>query len=77
MKPPPPPVIPPVPSSAGVRPFWSVMIPTHRPDDSFMRQTIESVLEQDPGRDQMQIVLFDDGSPGGAPAGFSDAVTMR
>lgn len=44
-------------------PFWSVMIPTWRPLESFLRKALESVLEQDPGADRMQIEVVDDCSP--------------
>lgn len=43
------------------RPRWSVMIPTYN-CARFLRQTLESVLSQDPGPDQMQIEVIDDGS---------------
>lgn len=40
------------------RPFWSVMIPTYnRP--GYLEQTLRSVLEQDPGADEMQIEVID------------------
>jgi len=41
------------------RPKWSVMIPTFN-CANYLRQTLESVLEQDPGPDQMQIEVVDD-----------------
>ena len=46
------------------RPFWSVMIPAYRPDERFLRLALESVLQQDPGPEQMQIEVVDDCSPG-------------
>jgi len=49
-------------------PFWSVMIPTYRPPEHYLRQALESVLQQDPGRDQMQIEVVDDCSPAGDTA---------
>ena len=53
-------LIPPVP--AGVeRPLWSVMIPTYN-CAHFLRRTLESVLDQDPGPAQMQIEVVDDRS---------------
>jgi glycosyltransferase involved in cell wall biosynthesis len=45
-------------------PFWSVMIPTYRPDATYLRQALESVLKQDPGPQKMQIEVVDDCSPG-------------
>lgn len=41
------------------RPRWSVMIPTFN-CAHYLRQTLESVLSQDPGPDQMQIQVVDD-----------------
>ncbi|HSL28261.1 MAG TPA: glycosyltransferase [Anaerolineales bacterium] len=52
--------IPPV-SEGLPRPFWSVMIPTYH-CARFLRQTLESVLAQDPGPERMQIEVVDDGS---------------
>jgi glycosyltransferase involved in cell wall biosynthesis len=49
------------------RPFWSVMIPTYH-CARFLRQTLESVLAQDPGPDMMQIEVVDDGSTLDDPA---------
>jgi glycosyltransferase involved in cell wall biosynthesis len=40
------------------------MIPTYRPDAKYLRQALESVLQQDPGAGQMQIEVVDDCSPG-------------
>jgi glycosyltransferase involved in cell wall biosynthesis len=52
------PQIAPVP--AGVtRPLWSVMIPTFN-CARHLRETLESVLAQDPGPEQMQIEVVDD-----------------
>ena len=58
--------IPPV-SSGDPRPFWSVMIPTYH-CARFLRQTLESVLAQDPGPEMMQIEVVDDGSTLDDPA---------
>ena len=44
-----------------VRPLWSVMIPAYN-CASYLRQTLASVLAQDPGPEQMQIEVVDDGS---------------
>lgn len=38
------------------------MVPTYRPREKYLRQTLESVLRQDPGPEQMQIEVVDDGS---------------
>ena len=47
---------------AGVhRPLWSVMIPTYN-CAALLRETLKSVLAQDPGREQMQIEVIDDAS---------------
>lgn len=53
-----PPHIPLIPSNY-VRPLWSVMIPTFN-CAHLLRETLESVLVQDPGPDQMQIEVVDD-----------------
>jgi glycosyltransferase involved in cell wall biosynthesis len=54
------------PVSALPRPFWSVMIPAYR-DRGFLRFTLESVLQQDPGPDDMQIEVVDDCAPDNPP----------
>lgn len=41
------------------RPLWSVMIPTFN-CAKYLRQTLESVLSQDPGPEKMQIEVVDD-----------------
>jgi len=54
----PPPSISPVPEGVR-RPKWSVMIPTFN-CANYLRQTLESVLSQDLGSEQMQIEVVDD-----------------
>ncbi|HEY9298154.1 MAG TPA: glycosyltransferase [Phormidium sp.] len=50
--------VPPVPEGIE-RPIWSVMIPTHN-CAQYLRETLASVLSQDPGPDLMQIEVIDD-----------------
>ena len=50
--------------SHATRPFWSVMIPTYKARPDYLEETLESVLQQDPGPAQMQIEVLDDCSPG-------------
>src|SRR5205809_1811154 len=52
------PSIPPVPEGSE-RPFWSVVIPTFN-CGNFLLEALESVLQQDPGPKEMQIVVVDD-----------------
>jgi glycosyltransferase involved in cell wall biosynthesis len=52
------PPISPVPEGIQ-RPLWSVMIPTFN-CAQYLRHTLESVLQQDPGPEQMQIEVIDD-----------------
>lgn len=54
----PPPKIDPVPEGVR-RPTWSVMIPTYN-CAKYLTKTLESVLEQDPGPEHMQIEVVDD-----------------
>ncbi len=56
-----------VPKS-GSRPFWSIMIPTYNPRADYLEETLRSVLQQDPGPEQMQIEVVDDCSLHGDPA---------
>lgn len=58
-----PPVIEPVPDTEK-RPRWSVMIPAYN-CIKYLRTTLESVLVQDPGPEQMQIEVIDDHSTDG------------
>lgn len=48
------------------RPFWSVMIPTYNCAHT-LRQTLQSVLGQDPGPGEMQIEVVDDCSTSDDP----------
>src|SRR5260370_32221545 len=58
-----PPAIKRVAGDAGVRPFWSVMIPTYNPRADYLEETLHSVLQHDSGPEQMQIEAVDDCSP--------------
>ena len=53
--------VPALPKDGPSRPRWSVMIPTYR-CARYLGQAIESVLAQDPGPEDMQIEVVDDGS---------------
>jgi GT2 family glycosyltransferase len=53
--------------TATVRPQWSVMIPTYN-CASYLRETLASVLMQDPGPEEMQIEVVDDCSTKDDPA---------
>lgn len=68
------PIIGPVqPGDPAPRPFWSVMIPTYN-GDPHLADTIESVLEQDPGPESMQIEVIDDRSTWGDPETLTSRV---
>jgi len=60
------PQILPVPDGVN-RPLWSVMIPTYN-CAAYLRQTLASVLQQDPGPAVMQIEVVDDCSTRDDPA---------
>lgn len=45
------------------RPYWSVMIPTYRPQEELLRRALGSVLVQDQGPARMQIAVVDDCTP--------------
>jgi glycosyltransferase involved in cell wall biosynthesis len=57
------PPIEPVPAGTD-RPTWSVMIPTYQQAE-YLRETLASVLAQDPGPERMQIEVVDDASSDG------------
>lgn len=67
-----PPRINPVPEDIR-RPLWSVMIPTFN-CAQYLRQTLESILSQDPGPEQMQIEVVDDCSTKDDPEAVVRAV---
>lgn len=56
------PPIAPVETGGAARPYWSVVIPSFRPD--FLERALKSVLAQDRGPERMQIEVMDDASPG-------------
>ena len=53
------------------------MIPTYNPRAEYLEETLKSVLQQDPGPDQMQIEVVDDASPNGAPTELSSQAGRR
>jgi len=55
------PVIDAPPTNAQPRPFWSVIVPAYRA--RYLAHGLRSVLDQDPGPEQMQILVMDDCSP--------------
>jgi glycosyltransferase involved in cell wall biosynthesis len=59
-------IIPSVPPGIK-RPLWSVMIPTYNSTE-YLRETLASVLAQDPGADVMQIAVVDNNSTQDDPA---------
>jgi glycosyltransferase involved in cell wall biosynthesis len=63
-----PPRIEPLLTNEETRPFWSVMIPVYNAPESYLEETLRSVLQQDPGPEVMQIEVVDDCSPNGTPA---------
>jgi glycosyltransferase involved in cell wall biosynthesis len=65
--------IEPLMPDATERPFWSVMIPTYNGDPHLI-DTLECVLAQDPGPDEMQIEVVDDRSTRGDPEALTRKV---
>jgi len=61
-----PPLVLPLPPLAA-RPFWSVMIPIYNAREDYLRETLQSVLCQDPGAEEMQIEVLDNCSTVGDP----------
>lgn len=55
-------------SDGELRPLWSVMIPTYN-CAKYLRETLTSVLAQDPGSNTMQIMVVDDCSTQDDPEG--------
>jgi glycosyltransferase involved in cell wall biosynthesis len=51
----------PLVSKGTQRPLWSVVIPTYN-CAHYLKETLQSVLMQDPGADQMEIIVVDDHS---------------
>jgi Glycosyl transferase family 2 len=51
----------------GPRPFWSVMVPIYNCPEHYLRETLQSVLCQDPGPAEMQIEVVDNCSTIGDP----------
>ena len=49
------------------QPFWSVVIPTYNPDQAMLESALRSILAQDLGPEEMEIVVIDDCSPNGSP----------
>lgn len=49
------------------RPFWSVMVPIYNCPPHYLRETLQSVLCQDPGPAEMQIEVIDNCSTAGDP----------
>ena len=45
------------------RPFWTVIVPIFKRRE-YLKQCLDSVLDQDPGPDEMEINVVDDASPG-------------
>ncbi|MEO6065244.1 MAG: glycosyltransferase [Lysobacterales bacterium] len=70
---PPPPVVAALPPGI-VRPFFSVMIPVYNCPPHYLRETLLSVLAQDPGPTEMQIEVLDNCSTDFDPAALVEEV---
>jgi tetratricopeptide (TPR) repeat protein len=46
----------------GPRPFWSVIVPLYE-RTAYLKQCLNSILDQDPGPHDMEILVIDDASP--------------
>jgi len=68
----PPSILPVVANEAG-RPLWSVMIPAYN-CIAFLSETLQSVLMQDQGTEQMQIEVVDDCSTDGDVGALVEAI---
>ena len=60
------------PARPGARPFWSVIVPLYE-RATYLKQCLDSVLEQDPGPEKMEILVVDDASPGDLSGLVSEA----
>ncbi|MEB3282275.1 MAG: glycosyltransferase [Lyngbya sp.] len=45
------------------QPFWSVIVPTYKPNREYLTQTLKSILNQSLAIEEMQIEIVDDCSP--------------
>src|SRR5208282_662430 len=52
-------------------PFWSVIVPLYN-RTTYLKQCIDSVLDQDPGPQEMEILVIDDASPADLGAFVND-----
>lgn len=54
--------IPEVALEGKARPFWSVIVPIYE-RTKYLQDCLNSILDQDPGPDEMEIIVADDASP--------------
>ena len=54
--------IPEVELEGKTRPFWSVIVPIYQ-RTKYLKDCLNSILDQDPGADDMEIIVTDDASP--------------